>query len=80
MKSPYEAIVWIAGMATGCLTFIKTNMEILWTGGWLMDMDKFASLFFGCLVAFSTGFLAVIGKRWGEHLWDKYFNKKKKNY
>jgi len=80
IKNPYDLAVGIAGMITGCITYLSTNLKMLWTGGWSFSLEKIVSLAFACLVAFSTGLVAVIGKKLGDHLWERYFKKKKQNY
>lgn len=76
VKSPHDLVVAMIGMVTGCLTYISHNLQVLWAGGWAFSWEKAISLLFACLVAFSTGVLAVFGKKLGEHMWHKWFPKK----
>ncbi len=78
IKNPYDLVVGVIGMVTGCLTYISHNLQVLWAGGWSFSWEKVISLFFACLVAFSTGLLAVIGKKLGEAVWNKWFGNKNK--
>lgn len=74
MRSPYELCVGIAGMVTGGLMYIRTNLQLLDAA--YITWEKVVGLLWGCLVALFTGFFAVAGKRLFEWFMKKYFKKK----
>lgn len=74
MKSPYEAVVWIAGMIAGSITYLRTNLDLLDIS--VITWEKIIGLTWGLIVAFFTGMFAVAGKRFAEWVIKKIFKRK----
>lgn len=74
MKSPYELIVWMAGMVVGGITYLRTSLDLLDTS--YITWEKIVGLMWGMLAALLTGMFAVFGKRLADFFIRKYFKRK----
>lgn len=79
MRNPYEAVIWIAGMIVGGITYLKTSLDLL--DSTFITWEKVVGLAWGMLAALLTGMFAVFGKRLATivvaYVSTRFFKKKK---